>query len=122
MIDVQPGVCDAAERGDVVDAADLHALNLDKADAINRWLTTLGEVRPSAMRGLGADLSDLYAGAIRYQRLLDALLATPQDGRVRASTLLVETTVELRHLAWHIRSCVGKLERLAGGLAPDDEG
>jgi hypothetical protein len=29
-------------------------------------------------------------------------------------------TVELRHLSWHIRSSIGKLERLAGKLLPDE--
>ncbi len=121
MIVTQRRVDAVSQQDDVIDTSDLHALNLDKAEAVNRWLATLGEIKPSATRALGAELSDLYAGAVRYQRLLDALLATPQDERIRASTLLVETAVELRHLAWHIRSCAGRLDRLAGDLNPDDE-
>ena len=103
------------------DQGDLHALNLAKADAIQRWLRDIGGVAEDDVGRLSADLSDLYAGAIRYHHLLDALLATTSAERAQASDLLVDATVELRHLAWHIRSCVGRLERVADKLDPDDD-
>ena len=105
---------------DLADDGGLHTLNLAKADAIQRWLSGVDDITEDDAGRLSADLSDLYAGAIHYHHLLDALLATPPDERARASDLLVDAAVELRHLAWHIRSCVGRLERLADKLDPDE--
>jgi hypothetical protein len=120
VIDPQTRPASGARHDETVDTDDLVRLNLDKAAAIERWLRTVGDVKDADIGRLSADLSDLYAASITYQRLLGALLATSPDNHDRAGTLIVDMTVELRHLSWHIRSSIGKLERLAGKLLPDE--
>ncbi len=100
-------------------------LNVAKARAVTEWLEATRSVRragrPSDLGPISADLSDLYAGSIKYQRLIDALLDTPPAERERAANAVVDLKVELQHLAWHIRSVTRRLERLANDLYGDDE-
>jgi len=96
-----------------------------KARAVTAWLDAAqsgGRAgRPSDLGALSADLSDLYTGSTRYQRLVDALLETPPTERESAADTVVDLKVELQHLAWHIRSVTRRLERLADDLYGDDE-
>jgi hypothetical protein len=89
---------------------------------VGRWLDALGPaVRRSDRGALAADLGDLYAGAATCRRLLDAALAVPPERPAEASERLADMAVELRHLAWHVRSCAPRLERLADALDPDGD-
>mgnify|MGYP000489327055 CR=1 FL=1 len=116
MVDVQdpPVVLTPSERVEVQE-------NVAHADEIVRWLDALGPVgRRRDVGALAADLSDLYAAATTYRRLVDHLLALGPRDRVAASDATVEIVTELRHMAWHIRSVAPRLERLASALDPDD--
>ena len=89
-------------------------LNADKARAVERRLRDLGEDDPAVVGHLGADLSDLYAGALRYQRLVDAILDTPPADREQLGELLADLAVEMGHLRYHLRESVELVEGLAG--------
>ena len=89
-------------------------LNVDKARAVERRLRELGEDDPEVIGRLGADLSDLYAGAVRYQRLVDALLTMPALDREQLGEVLADLAVEMGHLRYHLRESVELVEDLAG--------
>ena len=90
---------------------------LAKADAVVGWLRAVGVPEGRGDLGaLGADLSDLYVGAEKYRRLLDELLALGPDDRAEASEMAGDIADELRHLAWHIRSAIRRLDRLEARL------
>ena len=89
-------------------------LNVDKARAVERRLRDLGEDDPEVVGQLSADLSDLYAGAVRYQRLVDALLNTPTTDREQLGEVLADLAVEMGHLRYHLRESVELVEAWAG--------
>jgi len=89
-------------------------INLGKARDVERRLRDLGEDDPEVVGHLGADLSDLYAGAVRYHRLVDALLNTPADDREQLGEILADLAVEMGHLRYHLRESVELVEDLAG--------
>ena len=102
------------------DRAEVHE-NLAKADAVVHWLRAVGAHEGRGDVGaLGADLSDLYVGAEKYRRLLDELLKLGPDELAEASDKVGDVADELRHLGWHIRSAVRRLDRLGARLDPDD--
>jgi hypothetical protein len=110
-----------AKREVVAEHEELGALEEQKRQEIGAWLESLGKaVRPSDRGALSADLSDLYAGAIRYQRMIDRILALPARERAKASDALIDLSVDLWHLNWHMRSARPRLERVADALDPDD--
>ena len=85
--------------------SDLIEVNVRKARELERLLETLG--CPDEVIGkLGTDLSDLYAGAVRYQQLLDNVLKTPPHDRDRLNDLLVDLHVEMGHLRHHLEKSV----------------
>src|SRR5687767_9435715 len=92
-LDPQTRLPNGARHDESIATDDLVPLTLDKAAAIERWLRGAGDVKDADIGRISADLSDLYAASITYQRLLDALLATPPDDHDRAGTLLVDMTV-----------------------------
>ena len=88
-------------------------LNLVKTRAVMDRLRQLGCRNEKLIGVLGADLGDLYAGATRFQELLDAWLELPIEDRDGLDEILVDLSVEMRHLWWHLRSGTGRVERLA---------
>ena len=92
---------------------DLATLNGERALGVERWLRDLGLTDPDVVGRLSADLSDLYAGALKYRRQLDAVLEMPRDDPERLAQCLTDLAVELRHLGRHIRSSAETIEDLA---------
>jgi hypothetical protein len=88
-------------------------LNVEKTQAVERRLRELGESDPELLGRLGADLGDLYAGAERYQRLIDALVTVPVNDRERLGDVLADLYEELRHLGHHIDSSLEPVDALA---------
>lgn len=89
-------------------------LNVDTARSVERRLRELGEDDPDVIGRLSADLSDLYAGAVRYRRLVDALLTSPPGDREQLGEVLAELAVEMGHLRYHLLKSVELVEDLAG--------
>lgn len=92
------------------------ASNVEKSEAIARYLRDLGCQDRDVIGHLGVDLGDLYAGAERYKALIDRLLATPVDQREQLGDVLAELSVELRHLDYHAKSSLGDVDALAEDL------
>jgi hypothetical protein len=100
---------------------ELLRVNLDKARAVAMWLDSLPVSVTGATRSaICADLSDLYAAATGYQRLMDALLAGDPTKPEQVADQLAELETEIEHIDWHARSVVKKLARLASDLTPDE--
>jgi hypothetical protein len=96
-------------------------LNVEQAQRVVAWLDSLGvRVRPSDRGAVGADLSDLYVAADAYRRMLDALLELPANDHDQQADAVADLASEIRHIAWHARSVVSRLDRLVDRLAPDD--
>ena len=91
-------------------------VNEDKAAAVERRLRELGEDDADVIRRLSADLSDVYAGALRYRELLDAFLEAPPEERDRLGDALADLRAEMGHLRHHLRQGVGLMGDLTGGL------
>ncbi len=92
---------------------DLAELNAEKTHALLRRLETLTDRDAEVVGRLSADLGDLYAGAIRYQRLIDTLLVVSNADREHLGELLSDLYEELRHLHWHIESSLEQVDALA---------
>jgi flagellin-specific chaperone FliS len=92
---------------------DVAKINLEKARAIADKLEKLDCLDHDVVGQLSADLSDLYAGAVRYQRLLDALLDTPLEDRDRLGDMLADLHGEMEHLRYHLRGSVELVDDLS---------
>ena len=92
---------------------DLTTLNVQKTHALVERLETLSDQDPEVIGRLSADLGDLYAGATRYQRLIDAILAVPNTDREQLGELLSDLYEEMRHLGSHLESSLGQVDALA---------
>lgn len=92
---------------------DLPGLNVQKAQALFAWLATRGDESPEDAGRLSADLSDLYAGASHYQRLVDAILSANGADRVHVGEWLSDLYEAMRHLHHHIESSLDRVDALA---------
>jgi hypothetical protein len=92
---------------------DLTKLNVTKARELTEYLSRLGSLNSMEPGRLGADLSDLYAAATQYQRLIDALLQTPPEDGDRLGDVLADLYEELQHLSDHIASALPSVDALA---------
>ncbi|MDP8908803.1 MAG: hypothetical protein M3N47_06730 [Chloroflexota bacterium] len=88
-------------------------LNLEKARGIVSLLRDLGYRDQSEIGRLSADLSDLYAGAERYKRLLDLLLATSPRDYDQFGQVLSDLHAEMQHLSSHLASSLDDIDALA---------
>jgi len=101
-------------KGDsVVVEPSLVDLDLQKAHAVVERLKELGYRDEPIVGRLSADLSDLYAGATRVQRLLDDFLGVSTLDRDRFGETLSDLCEEMRHIAQHIESSLDDVEGLA---------
>ena len=99
---------------------ELTRLNVDKAREVATWLDSLGlATRAPDRSAISADLSDLYAAATRYQRLIDCLLTADVADRARVADQIDEVVSEIRHLDGHARSVARRLDRLSSRLDDD---
>ncbi len=92
---------------------DLTTLNVQKTHALLKHLERLGKQDAEAIGRLSADLGDLYAGATRYQRLIDAILAVADSDREQLGDLLSDLYEEMRHLGSHLESSLEQVDALA---------
>src|SRR4051812_29189697 len=92
---------------------DLAGMNVEKARQLTVCLS--GWRLPSELKtgDLVADLSDLYAAAVHYQRILDKIIETPPGDDERLSSLLADLSVELQHIADHAGSAHPSVDAIA---------
>jgi hypothetical protein len=95
---------------------DLAGMNVEKARQLTAWMSHW-KLPPILETGdLVADLSDLYAAAVHYQRLLDKILETPPGDDERLSGLLADLSVELQHITDHAGTAQPNVDALAESL------
>jgi hypothetical protein len=94
----------------------LVAINVEKARQLTAYLARLSIPPGVEIGDLVADLSDLYAAAAHYQRLLDQILQTAPSDDEQLSELLADLGVELEHIADHAGTAHPSIETLAESL------
>ena len=92
---------------------DLPERNVQVTHDLWEWLARQGDKTPEAAGRLSADLGDIYAGAIHYQRLIEALLGTSTVDRETLGELLSDLYEEMRHLGAHLESSLDDVDALA---------
>nr|WP_276561152.1 hypothetical protein [Bacillus paramycoides] len=81
-------------------------------NVLEQLIKSLSVLSPEKEREIAAvDLSDIYEGTERFEKLLENIIRSQQD-KEDLIDALIEVEVELDHINWHYKSLKKKLKIL----------